>query len=129
MFTSTLYREFSIALTPSSGFGLCDDESLHMETRDLRCALTQPYGSTSRAFTVSVRLWSPSEKVLVRFSFLLNDVLIQSASQKRRRREISMREIERVFHDRIISRDLWPVRSPDMTLCDFCLWDRLKNVV
>ena len=25
-----------------------------------------------------------------------------------------MREIERVLHDRIISRDLWPARSPDI---------------
>ena len=40
-----------------------------------------------------------------------------------------MREIEHSFHERIISRDLWPARSPDMTLplCDFYLWGRLKN--
>ena len=29
--------------------------------------------------------------------------------------DISMREIERVFHDSIINRDLWPPRSSDMT--------------
>ena len=29
--------------------------------------------------------------------------------------DILMREIERVFHDRNISRDLWPARSPDKT--------------
>ena len=42
-----------------------------------------------------------------------------------------MREIERVFHDRIISRDLWPARTPDMTPppCDFYVWGRLKNSV
>ena len=41
-----------------------------------------------------------------------------------------MREIERVFHDRIISMDLSPARSPDMTpSCDFYLWGRLKNAV
>ena len=40
-----------------------------------------------------------------------------------------MREIERGFHDRIINRDLWLARSPDMTLCDFYLWDILKNAV
>ena len=40
-----------------------------------------------------------------------------------------MREIERVFHDRIISRDLWPTRSSDMIPCDFYLWGRLKNAV
>ena len=40
-----------------------------------------------------------------------------------------MREIERVFHDRIISGNLWPARSPDMTHYDFYLWDRLKNAV
>ena len=32
--------------------------------------------------------------------------------------DISMREIEFAFHDRIISRDIWPARSPDMTPCD-----------
>ena len=40
-----------------------------------------------------------------------------------------MREIERVSHDRIMSRDLWPARSPDMTPRDFYLWGRLKNAV
>ena len=47
------------------------DEGLHMETRDLRCALTQPYASTFRTFTVPVRLWSLSEKVLARFSLCI----------------------------------------------------------
>ena len=32
--------------------------------------------------------------------------------------DISMREIERVFHDRIINRDLWPTCSSNMTPCD-----------
>ena len=40
-----------------------------------------------------------------------------------------MREIERVSQDRIISRDLWPACSPDITPCDFNLWVRLKNAV
>ena len=40
-----------------------------------------------------------------------------------------MREIECVFHDRIISRDLWPARSPDMAPCDLYLWGRLKKAV
>ena len=41
-----------------------------------------------------------------------------------------MREIERVFHDRIISWDLWPARTPDMIPpCDFYVWGRLKNAV
>ena len=43
---------------------------------------------------------------------------------------ISKREIERVFYDRIISRDLWPARSPDMTPPrEFYLWGRLESVV
>ena len=29
----------------------------------------------------------------------------------------------------LVSRDLWPARSPDMTPCDFYLWGRLKNAV
>ena len=40
-----------------------------------------------------------------------------------------MCEIERVFHDRIISTDLWPARSPEMTPCNFYLWGRLKDAV
>ena len=47
-------------------------------------------------------------------------LLIHSATQVRRR-EISMREIERVFHDTITIRDLWPACSPDMTPYDFYL--------
>ena len=37
-----------------------------------------------------------------------------------------MREFERVFHDRIISRDLWPAPSHDMTTLRFLY---LKNAV
>ena len=42
-----------------------------MEIWELRCALTQPYESTFHAFTVAVRLWSPSEKVLTQFSLCI----------------------------------------------------------
>ena len=38
-------------------------------------------------------------------------------------------KIGRVFHDRIISRDLWPADSPDMTPCDFYFSDGLNNAV
>ena len=40
-----------------------------------------------------------------------------------------MSKTERVFHDRIISRNLWPARSSDMNPCDFYLWSTLKNAV
>ena len=40
-----------------------------------------------------------------------------------------MREMECVFHERIISRDLRSARSSEMPPCDFYLWGRLKNVV
>jgi len=33
-----------------------------------------------------------------------------------------MREIESFFQDRIISKNLWPPRSPDLTPADFFLW-------
>ena len=39
----------------------------------------------------------------------------------------SMREIESFFKDRIISKNLWPPRSPDLTPADFFLWGLLKN--
>ena len=35
----------------------------------------------------------------------------------------------KVVHDRVISRGLWPPRSPDLTPLDFYLWGRLKGVV
>ena len=40
-----------------------------------------------------------------------------------------MREIGRFFQDRIISENLWPPRSPDLTPADFFLWGPLKGKV
>ena len=40
-----------------------------------------------------------------------------------------MREIESFFQDRIISKNLWPPRSPDLTLADFFLWGLFKGIV
>ena len=37
--------------------------------------------------------------------------------------------IAEIFENRIISRGLWPARSPDLTACDFYLWGNLKNKV
>jgi len=39
----------------------------------------------------------------------------------------SMAEIESFFDDRIISKDLWPPRSPDLSPPDFFLWGALKG--
>ncbi len=33
------------------------------------------------------------------------------------------------LEDRIISKGMWPARSPDLTLPDFFLWEYLKNSV
>ena len=41
----------------------------------------------------------------------------------------SLDAIREVFDDRIISRGLWPSRSPDLTVCDYYLWGTLKNRV
>ena len=41
----------------------------------------------------------------------------------------SMREIESFFQDRIISKNLWPPRSPDLMPADFFLWGLLKGKV
>ena len=41
----------------------------------------------------------------------------------------SMREIESFFQDRVISKNLWPHRSPDLTPADFFLWGLLKGKV
>ena len=40
-----------------------------------------------------------------------------------------MREIESFFQDRIISKNLWPPRFPDLTHADFFLWGLLKGKV
>jgi len=39
----------------------------------------------------------------------------------------SMRGIESGFKDRIISKNFWPPRSPDLTTADFFLWGLLKG--
>jgi len=41
----------------------------------------------------------------------------------------SMREIEGFFKERIISKNLWPPRSPDLTPADFFIWGLLKGKV
>ena len=40
-----------------------------------------------------------------------------------------MREIESFFQDRIISKNVWPPRSPDLMPADFFLWGLLKGKV
>ena len=40
-----------------------------------------------------------------------------------------MREIESLYQERIISKNVWPPRSPDLTHADFFLWGRLKDKV
>ena len=41
----------------------------------------------------------------------------------------SMREIENFFQDRIISKNIWPPRFPDLMPADFFLWGLLKGKV
>jgi hypothetical protein len=40
-----------------------------------------------------------------------------------------MREIETYFGDRLISKNVWPPRSPDLKPPDFFLWGLLKGGV
>ena len=42
---------------------------------------------------------------------------------------VSMAAVSEVFGDRVISRGLWPPRSPDLTPPDFYLWGKLKGSV
>jgi hypothetical protein len=37
--------------------------------------------------------------------------------------------IQEVFEERIISRRLWPPRSPDLSISNFYLWGNLKGKV
>ena len=41
----------------------------------------------------------------------------------------SMRQIQSFFKDRIISKNLWPPRSPDLMPADFFLWGLLQGKV
>jgi hypothetical protein len=43
--------------------------------------------------------------------------------------KINFEALREVFTDSIISRGLWPPRSPDLTPCDFYLWESLKDKV
>ncbi|GFX33121.1 uncharacterized protein TNCV_5042891 [Trichonephila clavipes] len=40
----------------------------------------------------------------------------------------SMKVLTEFFDDRVISKGLWPPRSPDMSIPEFLLWGYLKNV-
>ena len=41
----------------------------------------------------------------------------------------SMHLLKEFFGGRIISKDVWPPRSPDLNLPDFCLWRAAKSAV
>jgi hypothetical protein len=41
----------------------------------------------------------------------------------------SINVLNEVFENRLISRGLWPARSPYLNLCDFYLWGNLKDKV
>ena len=71
---SKFFGEINIALGSKYGLWFCDGDGLHVETRTLRCALTQQYASTFRAFTLVVSLWSYNEKVLARFPLCIERV-------------------------------------------------------
>jgi inhibitor of nuclear factor kappa-B kinase subunit alpha len=40
-----------------------------------------------------------------------------------------MNILNEVFENRLISRGMWPARSPDLNPCDFYLWGNLKDKV
>lgn len=42
---------------------------------------------------------------------------------------VTLRYLEQVFPERLISRGLWPARSPDLTPLDFFLFGHLKNKI
>jgi hypothetical protein len=41
----------------------------------------------------------------------------------------SINVLNEVFENRLISRGLWPARSPDLYPCDFYLWGKQKDKV
>jgi hypothetical protein len=40
-----------------------------------------------------------------------------------------MEDLREIFGEKIINRGLWPPRSPDLSVCDFHLWGKLKQNV
>jgi hypothetical protein len=40
-----------------------------------------------------------------------------------------MKLLNEIFGERVISRKLWPPRSPDLNPPDFCLWGAAKSAV
>jgi hypothetical protein len=80
------------------------------------------------------RILSSILSILRPFFELLNEhdrrfTFFQQDSATPHTARVSMEELRQVFWDRIISRGLWPARSPDLNPCDFYLWGNLEQKV
>uniref|UniRef100_A0A8C5LJP9 DUF4817 domain-containing protein n=1 Tax=Leptobrachium leishanense TaxID=445787 RepID=A0A8C5LJP9_9ANUR len=61
-----------------------------------------------------------------------NETLFQQDGATSHTARVSMSVLNNVFPNRVISRNgaiSWPLRSPDLTVCDFFLWGYLKSKV
>lgn len=43
--------------------------------------------------------------------------------------EKSLNRLEQLFEDRVVSKGIWPPRSPDLSPCDYFLWGHVKDHV
>jgi hypothetical protein len=59
----------------------------------------------------------------------VDEAYFQQDGGTRHKSNASMRKMESYFDDRLISKNLWPPRSPDRTQPDFFLWGLLKGRV
>ncbi len=57
------------------------------------------------------------------------DIIFQQDSARPHTSNRSMEFLRSFFGDRLVSKGLWPPRSPDLTPLDFFLWGTLKNNV
>jgi hypothetical protein len=55
--------------------------------------------------------------------------VFQQDSSTAQTTHVSLETLREVFDDRVISRGLWPPRSPGLTPCDVYLWGSLKGIL
>jgi hypothetical protein len=73
------------------------------------------------------------QEIIMQFISLLNEeerfYWLQQDGAASHTANSTMEMLKRFFDDRIISKNLWPPRSPDLTPPDYFLWGYLKQVV
>jgi hypothetical protein len=72
------------------------------------------------------------QEIIMQFISLLNEerfCWLQQDGATLHTASSTMEKLKQFFDDRIISKNLWPPQSPDLTPPDYFLWGYLKQVV